>query len=134
MRIVVFVFLLYSIATGLDFSVFHPDVFALIDLVFILNVGLNKKSLINLENKYLTYLGRISYGLFIYHPIFIVLSIKFLKNNFSLNNTLFNTLLYLLIMSGSIAISMLSNRFFERPFIQLKKSFSIVKTKGFNQN
>ncbi len=61
-------------------------------LVIILNVSSNQKSFVKLENKFYNNLGRISYGIYMYHLIIIYFGIKIFDyfNIFLQNNIFFN--------------------------------------------
>jgi peptidoglycan/LPS O-acetylase OafA/YrhL len=81
------------------------------------------------KNQQFSNLGKISYGLYMLHPIGILISdiaFRVLKINTNLS--------YVLIIMGmiSLAISILiakfSYRWFETPFLRLKDKFAVVKT------
>lgn len=104
-------------------------VFSIIFLVIILNVSSGKKLLLNLENVLFSYLGKISYGLYMYHLIVIPLVItlfKFLK--MPPVGWLNNTLLYLVVVIASVIVSGASYALFEYRFIKLKGKFALIKS------
>lgn len=104
--------------------------YSLIFLVIILNVVSDKKLWLNLENRTADFLGRISYGLYMYHlmiiPIVVFILGKF-KNE--LGDLWFNVLLYSITLSVTILIASLSYLYFESFFIKLKSKFSPVHSK-----
>ncbi len=105
-------------------------VYSLIFLVIILNVASTKKLWLNLENKTLDFLGRISYGLYMYHLMLIPIVVVFLgKFKTDLSDLWFNVLLYLLTLGSTILIASLSYLYFESFFIRLKSKFSPVHSK-----
>jgi peptidoglycan/LPS O-acetylase OafA/YrhL len=71
------------------------------------------------------YLGKISYGLYVYHPIAIGLAGDITQS--------FAQYSLVLIISGLLAdicIAWLSYEYFEKPFIQMKERFAIVKSRA----
>jgi len=118
--VLVIVFLIKGITIPFINSEFYATLFGII----ILNFASNDKINISLENKLFNYLGNISYGLYMYHPIGIALSLYLLL---SLNcNT--NWLLYPLSIVLTILIAAVSYRYFELIFLRYKKKFSNILT------
>ena len=74
-----------------------------------------------LENKIIVYLGKISYGLYVYHYFMFFLFAKFhiIQSN-SIKSILITSLLYTIT---TIIISSISFRFFEKPINNLKERF-----------
>ena len=72
----------------------------------------------------LTYLGKISYGLYVFHDLSLVVS-KYLADRFHIHHG---------FRAGSAAamtlvLAMLSYRFFEKPFLILKDRFSLIHSR-----
>lgn len=80
-----------------------------------------------LDNKLLNHLGKISYGIYMYHAImmqiagFIFLKLDIPSKISSLNSIL---LFYFLVFGFTIGTAHLSYRYFEKVFIDLKKNYS----------
>ena len=104
--------------------------FSISFLVIILNVADNEKSLLRFESRALQYLGRISYGFYMFHVMCIVFTIHFLDKYIGLDNDI-NTpqhlLLYGISFLLSVAVSSLSYHIFEKPFIRLKDKYAQPK-------
>jgi peptidoglycan/LPS O-acetylase OafA/YrhL len=96
--------------------------------IVILNVATNPRPLIRLENRIADYLGRISYGLYMYHPIAIALAIHALGPLISDNyrGWLSNAAVYILSFGLSVLVASASYHFFEQPFLRLKSRFARV--------
>jgi peptidoglycan/LPS O-acetylase OafA/YrhL len=98
--------------------------------VIILNVASNQKSLLRFENPILQYLGRISYGFYMFHVMCIVFTIHFLDRYIGLDNDI-NTPQHLLLYGMSflltVAVSSLSYHVFEKAFIRLKDKYAQPK-------
>lgn len=92
----------------------------------ILNYNFNPDARLKLKhNKFIHYLGKISYGLYMYSNIILIITIK----KFILPFHLVNIYLYIVLIIGlPIVISTISYEFFERPFLKLKRRFETIKT------
>jgi peptidoglycan/LPS O-acetylase OafA/YrhL len=90
----------------------------------IINISLNKRSIVCLNNKILNYLGEISYGIYMYHMLIVFASMLFLQNTLK-NMSLFlsTTIYYTVVIFGVITVSVLSKRYFEGYFLQMKSKF-----------
>jgi len=101
--------------------------FSMSFLVIILNVASNEKSLLRFESRILQYLGRISYGFYMFHVMCIVFTIHFLDKYIGLDNDI-NTSQHLLLYGISflltVAVSSLSYHIFEKAFIRLKDKYA----------
>ena len=89
----------------------------------ILNLSLNKRRLFHLEYQWLNKLGDISYGIYMYHMIFVFIVVMLLKNSFLKMDNVFVVHLgfYAILIPSILICSWLSYQFFERPFLKLKK-------------
>lgn len=108
---------------------FSHEVFAGITVVIIFNAVSNPKPLIQLENKLMDFLGGISFGLYVYHPLAIFLMawlIKPLEMNFYLKFGL----VYLSVCGITVLASHLSYQYIEKPFLRIKHRFSVVLSRS----
>ena len=77
-----------------------------------------------LQNKTMDYLGKISYGIYMFHSILIQLvGFMYLKfiSKFNLNNTLDIIIINLLIIVLTIVTSHFSYKYYESYFLKLKR-------------
>lgn len=107
---------------GVYIPYFHFEFYALLFGIIILNFASNKKIKISLENKVLNFLGNISYGLYMYHPIGIVLAIV-ISLSIDLKT---NWFIYPISFLTTIAMAWLSYKYFESYFLKLKNRFSYI--------
>lgn len=128
---VIYLLLIMSIVdnadfTGINNATFKKYLFA-IPLVFIFcgvvfNNNQNKVLNMITENKLINYLGKISFGLYMYHsPIG-----EYLLKYPTINNSMWLKLISISILT--IAISSLSYEIFEKQILKLKSKFETVKT------
>lgn len=104
-------------------------VYAVCFLTIILNVSREGKLFVSLENRLFHVLGKISYGIYMYHLIvvtFVVFCFQRMLGKGAELGFIENFLIYLLSIGGTILISWLSYEFFELRFIKMKARFSKV--------
>lgn len=111
------------------FKLFSKIYYSLFFGYYILEQSFAKDKLINpYKNKTITYIGKISYGLYCYHGVVITLLIKALMF-FDYQETYWHTFLIypVTIAIVTIIIAHLSYRYFESYFLQLKSNkFSVI--------
>ncbi len=121
-----------------SFTWIQQELVSLVVCGLILNIASNKKSLVNLENSMFTYLGKLSYGLYVYHLFAVVLVLKGLPILFPIQEWspwISYPVTLGLILLLTTGISHLSYRYFESYFLRKKVRFSkvlsgdMVKTK-----
>ena len=128
MAVVVIPILIYFIPTAFE-DVLHL-LFSVSFLVIILNVAGNEKVLLRFENPILQYLGRISYGFYMFHVMCIVFTIHILDKYIGLDNDITtpqHILLYGISFLLTVAVSSLSYHIFEKAFIRLKDKYAQPK-------
>ncbi|WP_460218623.1 acyltransferase family protein [Psychroserpens sp. MEBiC05023] len=79
-----------------------------------------------ISNKFLNYLGQISYGIYMYHVIALNVVVFFtLKSNIAeiFNGTITMLLIYILTFALTILMAHLSYKYFESYFLKLKTKF-----------
>jgi peptidoglycan/LPS O-acetylase OafA/YrhL len=111
-------------------SIFDHQVYAVFALVLIMNVSTNPATLVNLEHRLFDFLGKISYGLYVYHMPLICL-LAYLMSGLSLPNSLPVQIgMFLLVYLVTVSVAALSYRYFESKFIHIKERFSRVLSRA----
>ncbi len=107
---------------------FNKEFYAIIFAVLILNLSANPKTILNLEYKPLNYLGKISYGLYMYHNIMIVLVMKLMimSGLFNVGSLVGSVLLQVLTLVATIGVSAFSYEYFEKWFLRRKTKYTTV--------
>ena len=96
--------------------------FSVIFIILILNLAINENSIVNIEYKPFKYLGKISYGLYIFHALTIIPVITLVVGVLKLKPNLFTeSLICIICLLISIGIASLSYKFFESYFLRFKK-------------
>lgn len=109
-------------------QVFDKELYAVAFAVIILNVSTNHKTIINLENSLFHFIGKISYGLYIYHMIVLCLLSLVMKDWQVSNIYLHYALVFLTIVGVSILVAFLSYHYFEAGFLRFKTRFMKIKS------
>ena len=125
-----FLFLLFSqLWAGFIPAPVRPQLIAVLSLVCI--VSQLEKPLINLENKVCDFIGKISYGIYVIHPLLIFcLSAFYRKTGVQLSGIAATILIYCVVTAVTVFVAWLSYRFFESPFLRLKNKFAVVHSQN----
>ncbi len=107
-------------------SFFDHDFYALVSLALILNVSTNKKTLISLENGICNFLGKISYGLYCYHMLIIVILSLLLPSMKSHDVVPVQVGMFVFVLLVTIIVAGTSYHLFEIRFINLKHRFAKI--------
>jgi len=120
---------------GLDWIPYHAlawlqdELISLVVCGLILNIATNPRTLISLENGLFAYLGKLSYGLYVYHLFAVVLVLKCLPvivDLQALPTWMGYPLTLGTILILTTGISHLSYRYFESYFLRKKVRYSAV--------
>lgn len=121
-QIIVYLMLTFLLVFGIKFSYFHYEIYAVLFAIIITNLAINPKSIVHLEIPVFDFLGKISYGLYMYHPLAIVVSIQLLLF-FKFSNGI---QLYLLSFAVTVFLASFSYFYIESTFLRLKNRFSVI--------
>jgi len=112
-------FVFYFLFFSLDFGSFQGLTLGFLFLFLIL-MTISEENSIVFRNKPLSYLGKISYGIYMYHPFVMFLVFPF-ANTYSKDGLLgYNLVVYFFVFSITILLSHLSYKYFESVFIKIK--------------
>ena len=107
-------------------NLFLKNVTAMLLLgLFIHSISCNNFG-VTVTNKAINYLGKVSYGIYMYHisviyaVLFVFLKVEFLSE---LNDVVVILLINLLVIGLTIFVSHLSYKYFEMKFLSLKNKF-----------
>lgn len=109
---------------GVEIPLLHFEIYGIIFAMLILNLATNPKSLVSLDNIFFEYLGKISYGLYMYHYFAIVIVLRISELYFTINS--FSILILSTLLT--IALSSLSYHFIEKSFLKLKNRFAHIQS------
>jgi peptidoglycan/LPS O-acetylase OafA/YrhL len=112
---------------------FGDEFYSILFSIIILNISTIPKPLISLENRFFEYLGKISYGLYMYHWLSIVIVLYILRNFLPLlelpkNAIYYNLLMYPMAIALTIGLSAFSFEIYEKWFMNLKKQYAKISS------
>lgn len=107
--------------------VIGQEIVAVASLGMIFGQVIVKGQLFTLENQLCDFIGKISYGIYVIHPLVILLFSKFFRC-MDIALSLKYTLVYSSVVFTTIFIAWLSYTYFEKPFLKLKNRFAVVQS------
>lgn len=115
-------------------SIVDTTLVAIVSLLLIVGQINIKNRIVNLDFPVFNFLGKISYGIYVYHVLIIYLVSLFLKD-LQMDEMVKTLLVYLIIILITLVIAHFSYELFEKRFIRLKDKFAVVKsTSSSSQN
>ncbi|HQW84441.1 MAG TPA: acyltransferase [Ferruginibacter sp.] len=108
-------------------SVIDHEIISLVTICIIIGQVKIKNRIINLDTKVLDFLGKISYGIYVIHPL-VIFFMAHLLNRVNIPDPTKYVVVYISIISFTIFLSWLSYTYFEKYFMNLKKKFEVVKS------
>ncbi|MGH2553506.1 MAG: acyltransferase family protein [Chitinophagaceae bacterium] len=112
------------------YSFFIHEVISVLIVFVIINVSSNPKSIIKLNNIVFDFLGKVSYGIYVFHPLVIFFLAKLMTkmtsalNGFSL--LMQPAFIFIISLLVTIFVAAVSYYFFEKRFLLLKRRYSKV--------
>jgi peptidoglycan/LPS O-acetylase OafA/YrhL len=108
---------------------FNTEVYSLVFLLIIMNVALNSKSFLKLENRFFRFMGEISYGFYVFQWMCNVICVNLYLKWGGISNPVFGGIVLLV---GDFALTTLlaviSYRYLEQPFLRLRLRFSPIRS------
>lgn len=109
------------------YGLIRNEAHAVVIALLLINISLNSKTIFRLENPLLDYLGKISYGLYVYHSIMAVLVLNLMVPYYqSISFTSWSILVIAFVLILTIVVSHLSYFFFEKKLLNKKAKYSTV--------
>jgi len=105
-------------------NIFRPTIIA-IAFTLLIAIFIPEDSTIRIaDNHVISYLGRISYGLYVYHILFVHIIFQyFIQHKIMMDDWLTVGGFMIAVFVGSVIVSMLSFRFLEKPFLDWRRKF-----------
>jgi peptidoglycan/LPS O-acetylase OafA/YrhL len=122
--------ILFSLSTGLFGHVKLRDtVNAILFACLILNLAGNASSFLKLENSFYRFMGSISFGMYMYHPLCFYL-VYYAFHDFLYQTSLVtgNILIYSSVFLLTTVTAWLSYTFLEKSFLKKKKEHSLIQS------
>jgi peptidoglycan/LPS O-acetylase OafA/YrhL len=111
------------------FHNFSQIVYSCLYMSFILNVVHDKTFLPHFDAPIYDFLGKLSYGIYMYHMLTIYFTlIAFDMLGWGDNSFLYNSVLYAVVTGLTILAAYVSYRWLEQPFLNMKKKFQTIES------
>jgi peptidoglycan/LPS O-acetylase OafA/YrhL len=115
------------VVLGVRFPLFHSEIYAFLFAVMILNLSSNPNSFVSMENKFFNYMGKISYGIYMFHILSIFVIFKLFKGQFEGWPHQLVSVFVIVFSTGFVTIiSTLTFHYFEEPLLKMKSKFSTI--------
>lgn len=127
-QVIVYFAVFILIGFGINIPYLNDEVYSLLFMIIIVNLASNKMTVISINNAIFDYLGKISYGLYMYHPLAIIIAIVLVIET-TVGTAIYaynNYLIYFFSIATTIFISAVSYELFEKFFIKKKVFFSRI--------
>ncbi len=113
------------------FSIIDHEIVAVFVVILIINQISEYKPIISLENKAFDYLGRISYGIYVYNPLVIFLLYSLVNAYGELQDQFFSYLfVYSAVIFFNILIAHISYFTLEKYFLRFKSKYTTVRSRA----
>jgi peptidoglycan/LPS O-acetylase OafA/YrhL len=120
---------------GFEVPFVNHEFYALFFIVLILNLSSNPKTLFHLEFKWLDYMGKISYSIYMWHGVAIIFGLHVARFfNHNLDDALSNIVYYSVTFALTFLMSSASYEWFEMRFLKFKHLFAKVQSGNLDKN
>jgi peptidoglycan/LPS O-acetylase OafA/YrhL len=110
-------------------SVLDNEIIAVVTVFLIMGQITVQNRIINLDNKICNFLGKISYGMYVIHPLLIFYLAKII-GKFNSQDALSYIQVYLVVVAFTIILAYLSYEFYEKRFLRIKTKYTIIHSSG----
>ncbi len=117
-RVAVYIVSVAILIANIKFP-FYFEYYSIVVAILVLNMATNNQTMLNLDNKILNYLGRITYGFYMYHVMVIAFVFKYFSSG---NGIVIYTLVYLL----TTVIAIGSYELIEKRFLHAKLKYAVI--------
>ncbi len=113
-----------------SFPSMNYEWYSVLFMCIIVNLAANPKSIIKLDFPWMNYLGKISYGLYMYSPIMRILAMELIEKiaGRQIAGWQMNLIYYLTTILSTIGIAAVSYQLFEKRLLSFGKRFRVAKT------
>lgn len=108
-------------------AVIGHELIAFASLSMIMGQITVNRRIVNLENLFFDFIGQISYGIYVIHPLIIFLLSKVYRD-INIAPALKYGLVYSSVIISTVMIAWLSYIYLEKPFLKFKTRFAVVKS------
>jgi len=110
-------------------SVLDNEIISAVTVVVIIGQINTRNRLLNLDANVFDFLGKISYGIYVYHPLVILMFTKLLTG-MEMQSVYKYILVYVSITGATVLTAYLSYEYIEKHFLKLKRKVSVIQSSG----
>lgn len=127
---VVYIIMAVMLIYYINVPLLNVEVFSVLFTIVILNLATNPNSILYLEYKWMKYMGRTAYGIYLYNSITRAFSLQIVESIYrrELAGWQMEIMYYSIASISVLIVAIISYEFFEKPFLRLKDKYTIVKT------
>jgi peptidoglycan/LPS O-acetylase OafA/YrhL len=127
-QVLAYILVLVFVVNEVDFYFLNYLPYSILFAIIVLNLASNTKSVLHVNSRPFDYLGKISYGIYMFHELAIVISMLALTRLLGLHlaPVYMNLAVYGMSIGLVILMSTLSYEFFEKSFLTKKIKFSMI--------
>lgn len=118
----VYILILVFVIFKVNLACLNNEVYAILLGYLVFNMATNPNRLFNIDNRVMNYLGKISYGLYMFHPLAIAIAVKCCVYM----NWTSVPLLYTLAFTVTVLLAAVSYHLYEIRFIRKKKAYTRI--------
>jgi peptidoglycan/LPS O-acetylase OafA/YrhL len=113
-------------------SVIDMEIISVVSVAVIIGQIRIQNRLINLDRPIFNFLGKISYGIYVIHPLMMMFFDRLPIGHLDMPHPLKYLVIYGSISGITILMAYLSYHYYEKPFLKLKKKFVVVDSSAVN--
>ncbi len=122
-------FVLTSNFVTFDIAYIEAPVYSVFFLLILANVACSERSLLRLEGRLWTFLGNISYSIYMYQYLAIGAVLFMFRSTQQLTfGPVYNTLFHVACQCLVVGLAYVSYQYFEIPFLKLKNKYALVES------
>lgn len=128
-QLITYVLVLQLMLFGVEIPCVNHEFYSLFFIIIILNLAANPDSYFSLENKVMDYLGKISYSIYMWHGIALIVGLKTaMVFNPKMDDFFSNAVYYVLSFAVTLGLSIASYEGFEMQFLKFKHLFAKIQS------
>jgi peptidoglycan/LPS O-acetylase OafA/YrhL len=108
-------------------SFLDNEFISIVTVFLILGQIKQNNRLINLDAPIFDFLGKISYGIYVIHPLIILYLSKFITFS-DKSNMMSHLIVYCCVFFATISIAYLSYEYWEKPFLVMKDKYTAIRS------
>jgi peptidoglycan/LPS O-acetylase OafA/YrhL len=129
------VLILQLMLFAVEIPVLRHEIYSLFFTIIILNLAANPNCYFSFENKRMDYLGKISYSIYMWHGIALIIGLKSaMAYNPKVDDFYSISVYYFVSLAVTFVLSIASYELFEKPFLTYKNQFSKIQSDNLVEN